>query len=67
MLSTIFSAETTALESQVVALQAQIAAHAERITLLNEAELVAGGSLEAIKGAIEKVSSLAPNALSTLR
>jgi hypothetical protein len=32
MLSTIFQTETTALESQVAALQAQIAVHTERIS-----------------------------------
>lgn len=66
-ISTIFQAETTALESQITALQSQIAAHTARITLLNEAESVADGSLEALKAAIQKVSSLAPSAVSNLR
>ncbi len=67
MLSTIFQPEVSALESQVAALQAQIAAHAERITLLNETEAVAGGSLEALKGAIQKVTALAPDAIASLK
>lgn len=67
MLPAIFHTETTALESQIAALQAQIASHTARIALLNDAEFVAGDSLEALKAAIEKVSSLAPNAVSNLR
>lgn len=39
MISAIFQTETTALQAQVAALQA-------RIALLNETELLAGGSLE---------------------
>lgn len=60
MVSTFFQSEVSALEAQVVAAQ-------QRIVLLNEAEFVAGGSLEALKGAIEKVTALAPSALATLR
>lgn len=67
MISAIFQTETTALESQVLALQAQIAAHTARIALLHDAEFVAGDSLEALKTAIQKVSSLAPSAVSNLR
>ena len=67
MLSAIFQPETTALESQIAALQAQIAAHTERIALLNDAEFVAGDSLEALKASIQKVSSLAPSAVNNLR
>ena len=63
----IFQPEVSTLESQVGALQAQIAAHTERISLLNETEQLAGGSLEALKGAIQKVSALAPSALANLR
>ena len=57
MISTIFQPEVSTLKAQVAALQAQIAAAQQRITLLNETELLAGGSLEALKGAIQKVSS----------
>ena len=60
MISAIFQTETTALESQVAALQAQIA-------LLNDAEFIAGDSLQSLKSAIQKVSSLAPSAVSNLR
>ena len=67
MVSAIFQTETTALETQVAALQAQIAAHTERIALLNDAEFIAGDSLEALKSAIQKVSHLAPSAVSNLR
>ncbi len=67
MISAIFKPEVSTLESQVAALQAQIAAHTERISLLNETELLAGDSLEALKGAIEKVSSLAPDAIASLK
>ena len=67
MLSAIFQPEVNALESQVAALQAQIAAHTARITLLNDAEFLAGDSLEALKAAIHNVSSLAPSAVSNLR
>ena len=63
----ILQPEVSALESQVAALQAQIAAHTERISLLNETELLAGGSLEALRCAIEKVSSLAPDAIASLK
>ena len=48
-ISNIFQTETTVLESQVSALQAQIAAHTARIALLNDAEFIAGDSLEALK------------------
>ena len=67
MISAIFQTETTALESQVLALQAQIDAHTERIALLNDAGIVAGDSLESLKAAIHKISSLAPSAVSNLR
>lgn len=67
MVSAIFKPEVSALESQVATLQAQLAALEQRITLLNETEAVAGGSLEALKGAIQKVSSLAPDAIATLK
>ena len=67
MLSGIFQTETTALESQVAALQAQLAAAQHRISLLNDAEYVAGDSLEALKAAIYKVSGLAPSAVNNLR
>lgn len=67
MLSTIFQPEVSALESQVAALQAQIAAHTERISLLNETELLAGGTLEALHCAIQKVTALAPDAIASLR
>ena len=62
MIPAIFQPEVSSLESQVAALQAQIAAHTERITLLNDAEFVAGNSLESLRAAIQKVSSLAPSA-----
>ncbi len=67
MISAIFQPEVSALESQVAALQAQLAAAQHRIALLAETELLAGRSLEALKGAIAKVSSLAPDAIATLR
>ena len=67
MIPAIFQPEVSALESQVVALQAQLAAAQQRITLLNETELLAGGSLEALKGAIAKVSALAPDAIASLK
>lgn len=67
MVSAIFQTETTALESQVIALQAQIATHTARISLLNETELLAGGSLQSLKDAINKVSALAPDAIANLR
>ena len=63
----ILQPEVTALESQVAALQAQIAAYTERIALLNDAEFIAGDSLESLRAAIHKVSSLAPSAVSNLR
>ena len=63
----IFQNETTALESQVLELQSQIAAHTARIALLNDAEFVAGDSLQSLRAAIQKVSSLAPSAVSNLR
>ena len=67
MISAIFQNETTALESQVATLQAQIAAHTARIALLNDAEFLAGDSLQSLKSAIQKGSSLAPSAVSNLR
>lgn len=67
MLSSIFQPEVSALESQVLALQAQLAAAQQRIALLNETELLAGGSLEALKTAIGKVTALAPDAIATLK
>ena len=67
MISAIFQNETTALESQVAVLQAQIAAHTARIALLNDAEFLAGDSLQSLKSAIHKGSSLAPSAVSNLR
>ena len=67
MISAIFQTETTALESQVLALQSQIAAHTARIALLNDAEFIAGDSLESLRAAIQKVSSLAPSAVNNLR
>ena len=63
----IFQTETTALESQVAALQTQLAAAQGRISLLNETELLAGGSLESLKTAIDKVTALAPDAIANLR
>ena len=63
----ILQPEITTLESQVAALQAQIAAAQQRISLLNETEAVAGGSLEALKSAIAKVTALAPSAIANLR
>lgn len=63
----IFQTETTALESQVTALQAQLAAAQQRIALLNETELLAGDSLGVLKDAINKVSALAPSAITSLR
>ena len=66
-ISNIFQTETTALESQVSALQLQIASHTARIALLHDAEFLAGDSLESLKAAIQKVSYLAPSAVSNLR
>ncbi len=63
----ILQPEISSLEFQVAALQAQIAVHTERITLLNEAEFIADGSLEALKGAIAKVTALAPGAIANLK
>lgn len=60
-ISTIFQSETTALEAQVSALQAQIAAHTERITLLNETELLAGGSQRSTQRC-DSESDIAPQA-----
>ena len=34
---------------------------------MNETELLAGGSIEALKGAIAKVSALAPTAIASLK
>lgn len=67
MIPAIFQPEITTLESQVAALQAQLAAAQQRIALLNETELLAGGSLEALKGAIAKVTALAPDAIASLK
>lgn len=67
MLPSIFQPEITTLESQIAALQAQITAHTDRIALLNETDLVAGSSLEALRGAIAKVAALAPDAIATLK
>ena len=67
MISAIFQNETTALESQVAALQLQIATHTARIALLNDAEFIAWDSLQSLKSTIQKVSSLAPSAVSNLR
>ena len=63
----ILQPEITTLESQVAALQAQLAAHTEYITLLNETEQFTGGTLEALKGAIAKVTALAPDATKRLK
>lgn len=67
MLQAILQPEISSLESRVTVLQAQLAAAQQRITLLNEAEFVAGDSLESLKTALQKVSSLAPSAVSNLR
>ncbi len=67
MLSTIFSTETTALESQITELQNQIVAAQTRIAALGEVEFVASGALQALTDAVQKVSALAPNAIVNLR
>jgi hypothetical protein len=67
MLSTILQPEISSLESQVAQLQSQLAAAQQRITLLNEAESVADGAIQALQGAVMKVSALAPDAIANLK
>jgi hypothetical protein len=66
MLQAILQPEISSLESQVAQLQSQLAAQ-QRITLLNEAESVADGAIQALQGAVVKVSALAPDAIANLK
>ncbi len=63
----IFQPEITTLESQIAQLQAQIAQAEQRITHLNEAETIAFGAIVSLQTALQKVSTLAPDALASLK
>lgn len=63
MVATILEPEISSLESQLKELQAQIAATQARMAALDEAESVAGGALQGIAAAVEKIAGLAPNAI----
>jgi hypothetical protein len=65
--ATIFAPEITTLESQVAQLQAQIAAAQSRITALGEADAVVSGALQALQNAVQKITGLAPEAITTLK
>lgn len=67
MLQAILQPEISTLEFQVAQMQAQIAALEQRIKLLNEAEFVTDGAIQALQGAIKKVSTLAPDAITSLK
>ena len=67
MISAIFQPEISSLESQVTALQAQIALAQQRISHLSEAESVADGAIQSLQTALQKVTALAPSAIATLR
>ncbi|HEY9781837.1 MAG TPA: hypothetical protein V6D09_17070 [Leptolyngbyaceae cyanobacterium] len=67
MISALFQPEISNLESQIAQLQTQIALHQERITHLNEAESVADNAVASLQSALEKVSSVSPAAIESLK
>ncbi len=59
-MSAIFQPQISSLESQIVEIQAKIAA-------FTEAESVTDGAIQALQGAVEKVTTLAPEAIANLK
>lgn len=67
MLSAVFQPEIDTLQFQIAQLQVQIAAAQERVKVLGEAESIADGAIQSLQTALEKVSTLAPSAIASLK
>lgn len=67
MLSSIFQPEIDTVQSQIAQLQAQIAQAEQRIANLTEVEAIASGAIQSLETALQKVSTLAPDALASLK
>lgn len=65
--SGVLQPEIDTIQTQIAQLQAQIAAAQERVKALGEAESIAGDAIQSLQSALQKVSTLAPGVIATLR